>query len=510
MKCAEILTILFMFLVLAPDTPAQRIFEGDGSAEEGFVPPPVRPLSPAPLPKTSTVTETFIPWPAPPTLPVSNAVPDKGQKPPVVFTKIKTQYPEDWSATPNDVKNLLKEMQSMMKVNYVMEIKNLDELSPDPDQNPIVFRSGHYHFSFTPEERARLRRLMLAGGLMILNTGQGSLPFYESAKRELELIFPETRLQKLSPDHPVFHSYYNLDRVNYCDGVYKAGYRGNEPWFDGITINCRTMAIVSRWGMSEGWEGDEKPEYRCYKVEDARKLGINIFAYATGIRAWARAKADKLRVTNQEEPLTNRMCIAQVIYDGEWKTRRTGLSVLVDSFNQRTDVPAILGFREKKLSDPGILDIPLLYVTGHEGFKLSAEEREQLKKYLLNGGFLFAEACCGRAGFDRAFREELQQIMPQNALKRIPADNSIFHKPGKITEAGITPALAGEREGAKTLKPELYGVEINGHFAVVYSPFGLAGGWEASQGPYARGYSDAGALALGQNILMYAVTRSAK
>ena len=38
-------------------------------------------------------------------------------------------------------------------------------------------------------------------------------------------------------------------------------------------------------------------------------------------------------------------------------------------------------------------------------------------------------------------------------------------------------------------------------------PLGLAGGWEMSQSPYARGYNAVGAVKLGQNILMYAVTQ---
>ena len=31
------------------------------------------------------------------------------------------------------------------------------------------------------------------------------------------------------------------------------------------------------------------------------------------------------------------------------------------------------------------------------------KERAALKRYLKNGGFLFAESCCGRKGFDRSF-----------------------------------------------------------------------------------------------------------
>ena len=56
-------------------------------------------------------------------------------------------------------------------------------------------------------------------------------------------------------------------------------------------------------------------------------------------------------------------------------------------------------------------------------------------------------------------------------------------------------------------RPRLEGVEIDGHYAVIYSPFGLAGGWEMSQSPYAYGYDDSGALALGQNVLMYSITQ---
>ena len=70
---------------------------------------------------------------------------------------------------------------------------------------------------------------------------------------------------------------------------------------------------------------------------------------------------------------------------------------------------------------------------------------------------------------------------------------------------GLTPALAAQI-GSPTAMPRLEGVEIEGHLAVIYSPFGLAGGWEMSQNPYAHGYDEASAVLLGQNILMYAIT----
>ena len=231
---------LFLALILclsAAYAGKYSIFPGDGSNEQGFVPPPRKPRLPSAPPRTVSSAETTIPFPPPPVAPLARTEAKRPPKPPVMFTKLRTRYLLDWAATPNDVNNLLKRMKNMMDINYIMEIKSLNAVDSDPVNNPILFRSGHYHFQFTPKQRAKLRKFMLNGGMLVLNTGLGSKPFYDSAKKELALIFPEVHLQRISSDHPIFHAYYDLDRVKYRQGVYKTGFRGNEPWFDGITIN---------------------------------------------------------------------------------------------------------------------------------------------------------------------------------------------------------------------------------------------------------------------------------
>ncbi len=481
------------------------IFQGDGSDEAGFVPPPQKVRLPPPPPRTVSSAETTIPFPPPPVAPLARTEAKKPPQPPVLFTKIRTEHKLDWAATPNDVNNLLKRMKEMVDVNYTMEVKTLAEIDPNPDNNPIIFRSGHYHFEFTPAERAKLRQYVLSGGMLVFNTGLGSQPFYQSAKKELELMFPEVHLQRLSSDHPVFHAYYDLDRVKYRPGVAKAGFSGNEPWFDGMTLNCRTIAVISRWCMAVGWEGLEDDSYQAYDSVDAQKLGVNLFAYATAVRAWAKNQASKMKFVDSEAFSTDKMQMAQIVYDGEWKTRHAGISVLLQTFNLKTDIPVKFGLTELRLSDPKIFEAPLLYLTGHEHFTLNDREKAQLRQYLLNGGFLFAEACCGRKGFDLALRTQLKAILPDYPLTPIPREHTLYSLPNACTQLSVTPALSSHMK-SPTVFPTLYGVEVNGHFAVVYSAFGMAGGWEMSQSPYAHGYDQSGALRLGQNILLYAVT----
>ncbi|MDD5483050.1 MAG: DUF4159 domain-containing protein [Kiritimatiellae bacterium] len=410
-----------------------------------------------------------------------------------------------WNATPNDINNLLRSMKDQVDAHFHMDVRTLDEISVDPEQNPVLYRTGHYRFEFTRAERQRLRRYLLAGGMMIFNTGLGSLPFYQSAVKELGEIFPEQPLQRLTADHPVFHSYYDVDRVQYAPAVSAAGYQGFAPWFDAVEINCRVVALVSRWGMAVGWEGNVQKDYQAYLPESAFKLGVNILTYASSMRAWAKNAAQSMKFINKDEPLSDTVAVAQVQYDGVWKTRHAGLSVLLQTFNRRTGIPVRFGLREMRLTDPDIFSAPLLYITGHEHFELKPAEITALRKYLQNGGFLFGEACCGRRGFDLAFRKMMKSVLPRHFLQPIPGEAGILKEPNNAQQAGVTPALMQET-GAASIMPRLEGIELDGYYAVIYSPFALAGGWEMSQSPYARGYNDESAIRIGQNILMYSVT----
>jgi hypothetical protein len=379
-------------------------------------------------------------------------------------------------------------------------------VSGDPAKNPILFRSGHYNFSYSEDQRKRIREYCLAGGMIIYNTGLGSAPFYRSAVKELAQIFPEQPVQRLSSDHPIFHSYYDLDHVKYCPGVKKSGFVGDEPWFDAVEINCRIVALVSRWCMAVGWEDKVLPEYQAYEADSAKKLGVNIFSYSSAMRAWAKSQAHAIKFVDKPESSADKVAMVQVIYDGVWKTRHAGLSVILQTFNMKTDVPVKYTVKEMRLSDAAIFNAPLLYLTGHENFTLSKAEAVQLKKYLDNGGFLLAEACCGRKGFDLAFRKIMAELYPASSMRDISLGNVIFSMPNDVQKVGVTPVLQ-QALGTAVTNPRLEGVEVNGHIAVIYSPYGMAGGWEMSQSPYARGYDDVSSQRLGQNILMYSVTQ---
>jgi hypothetical protein len=499
-----------MLVIAIGSAHAQWIFQGDGSEEPGFVPPykkDDKPKLPPPPPANMSSAETAIPYPGPPAQPQSRSEKKNPPTPPVMFVKIKSQYGiVDWASRPNDLGNLLKSMKDKIDVNFSFEARSFAEVSTDPEKNPMLYRSGHFHFALGPAERKQLREYLLNGGMVIFNTGMGSKPFFDSAMEELTAIFPEIQLQRLAADHPIFHSYYNIDKVQYRSGVRKAGYTSDEPLFYGLTIDCRTVAVISRWCMAIGWDNMEDDSLMGYSQDSAQKLGVNLLSYATAQRAWAKTATHAMKLVDADKTQAGKLSLAQIIYNGEWKTRHIGLPVLLQQFNQRTDIPVKFGFQELRLSDPAIFDAPMLYITGHETFQLSAAEIQNLREYLKKGGFLLAEACCGRRGFNSSFILEMQKVLPEYTLAPIPPESQLYTLPNAIKTVGITPSLSFQLENQTTIPPKLLGIEMDGRYVVIYSPYGMCGGWEMAQNPYAFGYDDAGSLSIGENILMYAIT----
>ncbi len=473
---------------------------GDGSDEPGFVSPPEAWLAEA----ARRVAAGTVGSGRDAAGPGGNG--RRGPKPPVLCAKVRMGPPSHWAVTPDDLSSLLDAVHERLGLDYGMAVRSLDELDPDPSRNPILFFTGHYHFVLSPDQRTLLRHFILNGGMLVFSAGLGSRPFYDSARRELRHIFPELPVQRLGPDHPLHHAYYDLDRVAVCRGVRDAGHDGDVAWLEGITLSCRTAAVVSRWGVAAGWQGREEEGFRAYRSEDAVRLGVNLLSYGAAVRAWAKRASHAATFVDRGAARAGKMFMAQLIHGGEWKTRYAGLPILLHTFNRRTEVPVTLRVTEMHATSPQLFNVPLLYATGHESFVLDSAETESLRRYLTSGGFLFAEACCGRRGFDRAFREAMSRVLPGSRLEPIAPDAVVFRVPNRIELLGVTPPLADEHR-TMLIRPRLEGIRHDGNYVVIYSPYGLAGGWEMSQTPYARGYEDPEALKLGQNVLMYAITQ---
>jgi hypothetical protein len=132
-----------------------------------------------------------------------------------------------------------------------------------------------------------------------------------------------------------------------------------------------------------------------------------------------------------------------------------------------------------------LLQSPIVYFNGHESPRFSDIEERLIKTYVEQGGFLLAEACCGRKEFDQGFRELMKKLFPDNPLKKLSPEHPIWRAHAVVPPDAFK--LEGIEYGCKTV--------------VVYSPADLSCLWEANQYQTGRGQQ---AFRLAGNIVAYA------
>ena len=128
---------------------------------------------------------------------------------------------------------------------------------------------------------------------------------------------------------------------------------------------------------------------------------------------------------------------------------------------------------------------PIVYFNGHLAPRFTAVEKALLKRHIDQGGFLFAEACCGRKEFDGGFRDLMHELFPDNELKRLPPEHPIWRAHALVPPDSF--ALEGIDLGCKTV--------------VVYCPQDLSCFWESNLREEGRGQL---AFRMGGNIIAYA------
>jgi hypothetical protein len=116
-----------------------------------------------------------------------------------------------------------------------------------------------------------------------------------------------------------------------------------------------------------------------------------------------------------------------------------------------------------RLDADNLFDFPFCVWSGEENFVLTKKERENLRKYLLGGGFILSSPGCSDPNWDTALRRELKLVFPEYQLARLPMSHPVFSTVNQITR--LT-----DKHGAPAF---VEGMEVNGRLVMVYSKDGL-------------------------------------
>lgn len=115
------------------------------------------------------------------------------------------------------------------------------------------------------------------------------------------------------------------------------------------------------------------------------------------------------------------------------------------------------------LASPELFDYPLAIVSGEGEFELSEVERANLRLYALSGGTMLISSGCSNAKWAESMRRELSLIFGPTSMRRLESDHELFHIVFDVADLVTTQGGEGE----------LWGIQVEGRLAVVFSPHGL-------------------------------------
>ncbi len=183
---------------------------------------------------------------------------------------------------------------------------------------------------------------------------------------------------------------------------------------------------------------------------------------------------------------------------GDWYANPTALPNLIEFSNKNIGTNIKINPATVEVGSSDIFNYPFIHMTGHGNVVFSESESENLRTYLLAGGFLHID---DNYGMDPFLRTEIRKVFPATNLVELPNNHPIFHgkykfKNGlpKIHEHNANPAKA-------------FGIIIDGRLVCLYTfESDIGDGWEDPEVHNDSKEIRLRALQMGANILEYAFT----
>ena len=181
---------------------------------------------------------------------------------------------------------------------------------------------------------------------------------------------------------------------------------------------------------------------------------------------------------------------------GDWYSNPTALPNLVKFCNDNIDTNINENIQTVEVGSTDIFQYPFLHMTGHGNVFFSDEDAENLRKYLISGGFLHID---DNYGMEPYITKELKKVFPNNELKEIPKDHKIFNAAYEFPNG--LPKIH-EHDGKA---PQAFGIFHEDRLVLLFTfESDLGDGWEDPEVHNDPEEVREKALKMGANIMKYA------
>jgi len=192
--------------------------------------------------------------------------------------------------------------------------------------------------------------------------------------------------------------------------------------------------------------------------------------------------------------------IAKLRYGGggDWYANKTSLPNLIKFCNQNLKMNL---YPEEDIVEVGSGDIfqyPFIHMTGHGNVVFTDAEVQNLRKYLISGGFLHID---DNYGLNKFIRREMKKVFPELEFIELPYNHPIYQQKYKF------PTGLPKVHEHDNLPPQGFGLIWQGRLVSYFSyECDLGNGWEDQSVYHDPEELRLKALQMGANLVQYAFT----
>lgn len=205
--------------------------------------------------------------------------------------------------------------------------------------------------------------------------------------------------------------------------------------------------------------------------------------------------------------MSNAFFFTRLQYEsGDWDVDQRMPSNVLNSLVEYTTLKVDTQEKIIPLHSDEIFKSPFCYLSGHKLVQFTKKERENFKKYVNNGGFVFVDDCNHDIDglFAKSFERQMEDIFGSGGLKKISNKHEIYNIFFEFENGPPTTSQELNGWGDDLVHEYLKAIEINGRIGVLYSNKDYGCEWDYDFRNKRWYKNDNTRFAV--NIVMYALT----
>jgi hypothetical protein len=198
-----------------------------------------------------------------------------------VFTRIRygpsSSWNHDYPRADRHLQHIIAELSTANTRTDGSNVFDLDD--PEIFQHPLIYMSEPGFWDMSDSQADALRKYLLKGGFILFDDFETTQ--WNNMAAQMRRVVPEYRWIEIDVTHPIFHSFFEMKRIDYHHPMYPGMEPGFHALFEGNDPAGRMLALANHNNdLAEYWEWSGTGMFPIISTNEAYKIGVNYVIYA--------------------------------------------------------------------------------------------------------------------------------------------------------------------------------------------------------------------------------------